>query len=45
MPLAKKGQKRHYLGPADGADFVALRREADDNQTLTDERNLALTLT
>ena len=36
------GQKEasdYDLGLADGADFVALRREEDDNQTLTDERN------
>ena len=36
------GQKEasdHDLGPADGANFVALRREVHDNQTLTDERN------
>ena len=36
------GQKEasdYDLGLSDGADFVALQREEDDNQTLTDERN------
>ena len=35
----KKESSDYDLGLVVGADFVALRREEDDNQTLTDERN------